>query len=218
MSITNEYAIPATTAPARLSIAGQLRPALTLVFLFTLFTGFLIPEVFTGAMQLALPYQANGSLIEVNGQVVGSAIIGQNFTSAKYFASRPSALTGTDSKGNSIATPYDASESGASNLGPASATLLTTIQQRIAAYRKAFGPGPVPADAVTASGSGIDPDISLANALRQAPAIAAARKLPVDAVMSLVNQMAHHAFLGIVGTDHVNVLQLNLALNALPAS
>jgi len=217
MSITNEYAIPAT-APARLSIVRELRPAVSLVILFTLFTGFLVPEIFTGAMQLAFPYQANGSLIEVNGQVVGSAIIGQNFSSAKYFLPRPSALTGTDAKGNSIATPYDASESGASNLGPDSATLLTNIQQRIAAYRKAYGPGPVPADAVTASGSGIDPDISLANALRQAPAIAAARKLPVDTVTRLVNQIAHHAFLGIIGTDHVNVLQLNLALDALPAS
>jgi K+-transporting ATPase ATPase C chain len=217
MSITHEYPIP-VAAPARMSIIRELRPALSLVFLFTLFTGFLIPEVFTGAMQLAFPYQANGSLIRVNGQVVGSAIIGQNFTSAKYFASRPSALSGTDSKGNSIATPYDASESGASNLGPASATLLTNVQQRVAAYRKAFGPGPVPADAVTASGSGIDPDISVANALRQAPAIAAARKLPVDTVTTLINQQTHHAFLGIVGTDHVNVLQLNLALDALPAS
>jgi K+-transporting ATPase ATPase C chain len=217
MSITREYPIP-VAAPARLSIVRELRPALSLVFLFTLFTGFLIPEVFTGAVQLAFPYQANGSLIRVNGQVVGSAIIGQNFSSPKYFASRPSALTGTDFKGNSIATPYDASESGASNLGPASATLLTNVQQRVAAYRKAYGPGPVPADAVTASGSGIDPDISVANALRQAPAIAAVRKLRVDTVTGLINQQAHHAFLGIVGTDHVNVLQLNLALNALPAS
>jgi len=217
MSITHEYAIPAA-APARLSIVRELRPAFSLVILFTLFTGFLIPEAFTGAMQLAFPYQANGSLIEVNGQVVGSAIIGQNFTSAKYFSPRPSALMGTDSKGNSIATPYDASESGASNLGPASASLLQSVQQRVAAYHKAYGPGPVPADAVTASGSGIDPDISLANALRQAPAIAAVRKLPVDTVTGLINQIAHHAFLGIIGTDHVNVLKLNLALDALPAS
>jgi K+-transporting ATPase ATPase C chain len=169
-------------------------------------------------MQLALPYQANGSLITVKGQVVGSAIIGQNFTDAKYFQPRPSALTGTDAKGNSIATPYDASESGASNLGPTSATLLTNIQKRVAAYTKAFGPGPVPADAVTASGSGIDPDISLANALRQAPAVAAVRKIQAETVVNLVNQMTHHAFLGIVGTDHVNVLQLNLALDQLPAS
>jgi K+-transporting ATPase ATPase C chain len=217
MSITREYPIPAV-APARISILRELRPALSLVLLFTLFTGFIFPEIFTGAMQLAFPYQANGSLIRVNGQIVGSAIIGQNFSSPKYFAARPSALLGTDSKGNSIATPDDASESGASNLGPASATLLQTVQQRIAAYRKAFGPGPVPADAVTASGSGLDPDISLANALRQAPAIAAVRKLPVDTVTSLVNRMAHHSVLGIIGTDHVNVMQLNLALDALPAS
>jgi len=201
-----------------MSILRELRPALSLVLLFTLFTGFIFPEIFTGAMQLAFPYQANGSLIRVNGQIVGSAIIGQNFSSAKYFASRPSALMGTDSKGNAIATPDDASESGASNLGPASATLLTNVQQRVAAYRKAYGPGPVPADAATASGSGLDPDISLANALRQAPAIAAVRKLPPATVTNLVNQMAHHSLLGIIGTDHVNVMQLNLALDALPAS
>lgn len=217
MSVTREYPIPASKE-LPLSFVRELRPAISLVLLFTLFTGFLIPEVFTGAMQMVFPFQANGSLIKVNGQVVGSAIIGQNFTSAKYFAPRPSALTGTDSKGNSISTPYDASESGASNLGPASATLLQSVQQRIAAYRKAYGLGQVPADAVTASGSGIDPDISAANALRQAPAIAAARKLPPEQVTSLVNQMTHHAFLGIVGTDHVNVLQLNLALDSLPGS
>ena len=91
------------------------------------------------------------------------------------------------------------------------------MQQRVAAYQKAFGPGPVPADAVTASGSGLDPDISLANALRQAPAVAAARHLPAATVVNLVNQMTHHAAFGIVGTDHVNVLQLNLALDQLAA-
>ncbi len=201
-----------------MSILKEVRPALSLVILFTILTGFLLPEAFTGVMQFALPYQANGSLITVNGKVVGSAIIGQNFTSAKYFQPRPSALTGTDAKGNTIPAPYDASESGASNLAPSSAALLTSIQQRVAAYTKAFGPGPVPADAVTASGSGVDPDISLANALRQAPAVAAARKLPAATVIALVNQLTHHAFLGIVGTDHLNVLQLNLALDQLPAS
>jgi K+-transporting ATPase ATPase C chain len=217
MSVTREYPIP-VSKEIPLSFVRELRPAISLVVLFTIFTGFVFPEIFTGAMQLAFPFQANGSLIEANGQVVGSAIIGQNFTSAKYFASRPSALTGTDSKGNTIATPYDASESGASNLGPASAALLQSVQQRIAAYHKAYGPGPVPADAVTSSGSGLDPDISVANALRQAPAIAAARKIPAVVVTNLVNQMTHHAFLGIVGTDHVNVLQLNLALDSSPAS
>ncbi len=217
MSVTREYPIP-TSAPLRLSFVRELRPAISLVVLFTVFTGFVIPGAFTAAVQVALPYQANGSPEYVKGQMVGSAIIGQNFTSARYFASRPSTLTGTDAKGNTIPTPNDASESGASNLGPASATLLQTVQQRIAAYRKAYGPGPVPADAVTSSGSGLDPDISLGNALRQAPAIAAARKLPAGTVTDLVGKMAHHAFLGIVGTDHVNVLQLNIALDALPAS
>jgi K+-transporting ATPase ATPase C chain len=201
-----------------MSILREIRPAVSLVVLFTIFTGFLLPEAFTGIMQIALPSQANGSQITENGQVVGSALIGQNFTAPKYFQPRPSALMGTDAKGNAIATPYDASESGASNLAPTSAALLTDIKQRVAAYTKAFGPGPVPADAVTASGSGLDPDISLANALRQAPAIAAIRKLPVDTVTNLVTQMTHHAFLGIVGTDHLNVLQLNLALDQLPAA
>jgi K+-transporting ATPase ATPase C chain len=194
----------------------ELRPALSLVILFTLLTGFLLPEAFTGLMQVALPYQANGSLITVNGQAVGSALIGQNFSSAKYFHPRPSALSGTDAKGNSIPTPYDASESGASNLGPTSAALLTNVQQRVAAYQKAFGPGPVPADAATTSGSGLDADISLGNALRQAPAVAAARHLPADTVTNLVLGMAHHKFLGFIGTDHVNVLQINLALDNLP--
>jgi len=196
----------------------ELRPAVSLVILFTIFTGFIFPEIFTAAMQLALPFQANGSLMVVNGKIVGSAIIGQNFTDAKYFWPRPSALTGTDAKGNSIPTPYDASESGASNLAPTSAALLASIQQRVAAYTKAFGPGPVPADAVTTSGSGLDPDISLANALRQAAAVAAARKLPVSTVTNLIAQLTHHSFLGIVGTDHLNVLQLNLALDQLPAA
>jgi K+-transporting ATPase ATPase C chain len=189
-----------------MNITRELRPALSLVVLFTLFTGLLFPAAFTGIMQVALPFQADGSLLKQDGQVVGSALIGQNFSAAKYFAPRPSALD----------KPYDASTSGASNLGPASAQLLTNVKTNIAGYLKAYGPGPVPADAVTASGSGLDPDISLANALRQAPAIAATRKLPANTVITLVEQNTHHAFLGIVGTDHVNVLQLNLALDALP--
>ncbi len=186
----------------------EFRPALALVVLFTLFLGFILPGVFTGAVQLVLPFQANGSILTLNGQPVGSALIGQNFTDSRYFAPRPSAL----------AKPYDASTSGASNLGPASASLLDTVKQRVAAYQRRFGPGPVPADAVTASGSGLDPDISLPNALRQAPAVAAARHLPPATVTALVNRMAHHAFLGVIGTDHVNVLELNLALDRLAAS
>jgi K+-transporting ATPase ATPase C chain len=195
----------------------EIRPALSLVILFTILTGFLLPGAFTYAMQAVLPFQAGGSLLKVNGQVVGSAIVGQNFTTAKYFAPRPSVLMGTDAKGNSVAMPYNAAVSGASNLGPASASLLSTVQGNIAAYKKAYGPGPVPADAATASGSGLDPDISLANALRQAPAVAAARKEPVDTVVNLVNSMAHQPAAGIIGTAHVNVLELNLALDKLSA-
>lgn len=190
-----------------MSILREVRPAVSMVVLFTILLGVVIPGLFTGAMQLALPEQANGSLITEHGQAIGSALIGQNFTSAKYFQPRPSALS----------TAYDAGTSGASNLAPTSATLVKTVQQRVAAYIKAYGPGPVPADAVTSSGSGLDPDISLANALRQAPAVAAARHLPTATVVALVNRLAHHAFLGIIGTTHVNVLALNLALDHPPA-
>ena len=199
-------------------ILREFRPAFSLLILFTLVIGVVLPEGFTGLMQASLPAQADGSLIERGGQVVGSALIGQNFTTPDYFHPRPSALAGTDAGGNSIATPYDASESGASNLAPTSSALAATVQSRVAAYRAAFGPGPVPADAVTASGSGIDPDISLDNALRQAPAVAAARHLPPYAVIALVGRVAHHAFLGVVGTDHVNVLRLNLALDQLASA
>ena len=191
-----------------MSILREVRPAVSMVVLFTVLLGFVIPGLFTGAVQLALPAQANGSLITEHGKPIGSAIIGQNFTDAKYFQPRPSALD----------APYDAGTSGASNLAPTSATLIKTVQQRVAAYVKAYGPGPVPADAVTSSGSGLDPDISLANALRQAPAVAQARHLPTDAVDQLIQKMTHHAFLGIIGTTHVNVLELNLALDHQPAS
>ncbi|HQU01071.1 MAG TPA: potassium-transporting ATPase subunit C, partial [Acetobacteraceae bacterium] len=110
----------------------ELRPALTLVVLFTLLTGLVLPVLFTGFAQLAFPFQANGSLIRQNGQIIGSVRIGQNFTAPVYFQSRPSALTGTDAKGNSIATPYDASESGASNLAATSKALEDSVTARIA--------------------------------------------------------------------------------------
>lgn len=179
-----------------------------MIVLFTIALGLILPGIFTGAMQAALPWQANGSLISADGHAIGSALIGQNFTDAKYFQPRPSALD----------KPYDAATSGASNLAPTSASLVKTVAARVAAYIKAYGPGPVPADAVTSSGSGLDPDISVANALRQAPAVATARHLPQATVLALVHKLTHHAFLGIIGTDHVNVLELNLALDHLPAS
>ncbi|MCB8876261.1 potassium-transporting ATPase subunit KdpC [Acidisoma silvae] len=193
----------------------EIRPALSLVVLFTLALGFILPGIFTQVSQAVFPFQAGGSLIVQNGQPVASAIIGQNFTGPSWFASRPSALMGTDAKGNAIATPYDDSESGASNLAPTSAALLKTIQARIAAWHKTYGAGEVPADAVTTSGSGVDPDISLANALAQAPVVAAARHMPVDDVVALVNRIATQPALGFIGTANVNVVQLNLALSTM---
>ena len=196
----------------------ELRPALSLVIFFTIAMGFFLPAVFTEVAQVVFPFQAGGSLIKQGGKVVGSAVIGQNFTGPTWFNARPSALSGTDAKGNPISTPYDASESGASNLAPSSAALLSTVKTRVDAWHKAYGPGPVPADAATASGSGVDPDISLGNALIQAPVVAAARHLPPDSVMALVNGMAYQPALGFIGTPNVNVLQLNLALANMKAS
>jgi K+-transporting ATPase ATPase C chain len=190
----------------------EIRPALSLVIFFTIAMGFFLPAVFTEVAQVIFPFQAGGSLITQGDKVVGSAIIGQNFAGPTWFDARPSALSGTDAKGNSISTPYDDSESGASNLAPSSASLLSTVQARVTAWHKAYGPGPVPADAATSSGSGVDPDISLDNALAQAPAVATARHLPPDSVVALVNGMAYQPALGFIGNPNVNVLQLNLAL------
>ena len=196
----------------------EIRPALSLVVFFTIAMGFFLPAVFTQVAQAVFPFQAGGSLIMQDGKLVGSAVIGQNFTGPTWFNARPSALSGTDAKGNSISTPYDDSESGASNLSPSSAALLSAVKTRIDAWHKAYGPGPVPADAATASGSGVDPDISLDNALAQAPSIAAVRHLPPDSVVALVNGMANHPTLGFIGTPNVNVLQINLALAKMKAS
>lgn len=190
----------------------ELRPALSLVILFTLGLGLALPLLFDGFAQLAFPFAANGSLIARDGRTVGSALIGQAFAGAGWFAPRPSALTGTAPDGHAIATPYDASQSGASNLAPTSAALARHVAARVAAYRAAFGPGSVPDDAVTSSGSGLDPDISLANALRQAPAVAAARHLPPARVVALVRRLAVRRWFGVIGTPHVNVLRLNIAL------
>ncbi len=195
----------------------EIRPALSLVAFFTIAMGFFLPVVFTEVAQVIFPFQAGGSLISEGGKVVGSAVIGQNFTGPTWFDARPSALSGTDAKGNSISTPYDDSESGASNLAPSSASLLTAVKTRVDAWHKAYGAGPVPADAATSSGSGVDPDISLANALAQAPAVAAARHLPTDGVVALVNGMAFQPALGFIGTPNVNVLRLNLALSKMKA-
>jgi K+-transporting ATPase ATPase C chain len=186
-----------------------MRPTLSLLVGFTLVLGVAFPLLFVGIGQVAFPYQANGSMITVSGKPVGSAIIGQNFTRPIYFHGRVSALTGTDAKGKTIPTPYDASESGASNLAPTSAALHDRVKGDAAMY----GAPVIPGDAVTSSGSGLDPDISLENASLQAARVAAARHVSTDQVSALVAANTTGRLFGIFGEPRVNVLQLNLALD-----
>jgi len=173
----------------------------------------------TGMAQLLFPWQANGSLIERNGKVVGSAVIGQNFSSAKYFHGRPSATTDTDPNDatKTIPAPYNAANSGGSNLGPTSKALIDRVKadsEQLAAEN----PGqPVPVDLVTTSASGLDPDITPASALFQVPRVAKERNLPEERVRQLVADNTTGRALGIIGEPHVNVLQLNLALDDLTA-
>ncbi|MGE0226471.1 MAG: potassium-transporting ATPase subunit KdpC [Acetobacteraceae bacterium] len=190
-----------------------LRPALVLLAVMTLLTGIVMPLAMTGVGQMAFPHQANGSLIERDGTVIGSALIGQAFTSDRYVHARPSATTEPDpvKPGKTRPAPYNASASAASQLGPTSADLLAAVKARAAVN----GPAPVPADAVYASGSGLDPHISLDNALRQVPRVAAARGLPDGRVRRLVQELREGREFGVLGEPRVNVLQLNLALDGL---
>jgi K+-transporting ATPase ATPase C chain len=170
------------------------------------------PVLIWGIGELVFPWQTNGSLLtDKSGQVIGSKLIGQNFTEPQYFQSRPSAA----------GAGYDPTSSGGTNLGPTSQKLATMIQQNIAAYRKEnnlSATSSVPADAVTASASGLDPDISLDNAMYQAPRVAAARKLPLSAVENLIQQNIDPRGLGFLGEEGVNVLTLNIALDNLQAA
>ena len=189
----------------------NLRPALVLIVLFTALTGLAFPLGFAAVGHAVLPFQSGGSLLTRGGKVVGSALIGQSFTSDKYFASRPSATTDTDPKdpNKTVPSPYNAQNSVASNLGPTSKALV----DRITGDAKKIGPGPVPSDAVTTSASGLDPDITPANAALQVARVAAARKQPEDQVRSLLAQHTAGRFLGFLGEPRVNVLALNLALD-----
>ena len=195
-------------------MTAHLRPAIVLVLLFTLLLGGAMPLLFTSVAGVVVPFQAGGSLIERDGKVIGSALLGQNFTSEKYFQPRPSATTNPDPNDatKTVAAPYDASSSGASNLAPTSKALIDRVTEDV----KKLGPAPVPADAVTTSASGLDPDISPANALRQVAGVAKARGLPEAKVRALVLANTQEPFLGLIGEARVNVLKLNLALDALP--
>ena len=196
----------------------QFRPALVLVVLLTVLTGLVYPLAMTGIAGLLFPRQAQGSLVTRNGVVVGSSLIAQGFNSDKYFHPRPSATTAPDPKDatKTIAAPFNAQNSGGSNLGPTSKALIDRMKDDTAKL-KAENPGAdVPADLVTTSGSGLDPDISPEAALFQVPRVAKARGLPVDTVRELVTRGVEDRTMGLLGEPHVNVLQLNLALDALP--
>jgi K+-transporting ATPase ATPase C chain len=189
-------------------LLASLRPAVVLFLLLTALTGFIYPLAVTGLAQLLFPQQAAGSLVMRNGHAVGSRLIGQSFSDPRYFWGRPSATT---------PQPYNGTASTGSNLGPLNPALVDAVKPRIAALRAA-DPGndaPVPVDLVTASGSGLDPEISVAAADYQAARIARARGLAPERVRALIAQHAEGRLLGVLGEPRVNVLELNLALDAL---
>jgi len=194
--------------PRASAFFAGLRPALVLFLLLTVLTGFLYPLVITGLAQLLFPERAAGSIVTRAGQAVGSRLIGQSFSDPRYFWSRPSATT---------PQPYNGSASTGSNLGPLNPQLTDGIKARVAALRAAdpTNSAPVPIDLVTASGSGLDPEISLAAANYQAARVARSRGLAAERVQALIAQHTEGRLLGVLGEPRVNVLELNLALDAL---
>ncbi len=192
---------------------SHLRPAVVMIVLFTALTGIAYPFAITGIAQAVLKGPAGGSLVTRDGVVVGSALVGQNFASDRYFQGRPSATSGPDPKDatKTIDAPYNAANSVGSNLGPTSQKLIDRVKASVAALGGSPAK-PVPADAVTTSASGLDPDISPAYATIQVPRVADARKLPLDKVQALVADNTRAA--GLFGERTVNVLRLNLALDA----
>jgi potassium-transporting ATPase KdpC subunit len=195
----------------------EIRPAIVFVVALTLITGVAYPFAVTGLAQLLFSYQAQGSLLERDGKVIGSTLIGQQFVSERYFHGRPSATVTPDPNDSSknVAAPYNAANSGGSNLGPTSKDLLDRIQGDMAKLKQENPAAPVPTDLVTASGSGLDPHISPEAALFQVPRVAKARNLPEDRLRQLVGEHAVGPLGGILGEPRVNVLELNLALDRL---
>jgi K+-transporting ATPase ATPase C chain len=196
---------------------SHLRPAIVMTLLFTALTGLAYPLAITAIAQLALGAQANGGLVERDGKIVGSALIGQNFSADRYFHGRPSATLGPDpaDPGKSVDAPYNAANSAGSNLGPTSKKLVDRVNAAIEAEFAAGRIGMVAADAVTTSASGLDPDISPQYALAQVPAVAKARDISQDRVRALVEAHIDNRILGFIGEPRVNVLKLNMALDAL---
>lgn len=196
---------------------AHLRPAIVMIVLFTALTGLAYPLAVTGIAQTIMPALAGGSLIESKGNVIGSSLIGQNFASEKYFHPRPSATSAPDPADSSktVDAPYNAGNSSGSNLGPTSQKLIDRVKGDVETLRAEGVSQPIPADAVTTSASGLDPHISPQNATTQIDRVAKARSLAPDVVNRLVAQQTQGRLFGIIGEPRVNVLSLNLALDAL---
>ena len=196
----------------------QIRPAIVMIVVMTVITGLIYPLGMTGIAQLVFPHQANGSLIEKDGKVIGSELIGQVFAGDQYFHGRPSATTDTDPNDatKTVPAPYNAANSGASNAGPTSKALLDRVSED-AGKLKAENAAKIPVDLVTTSASGLDPDITPAAAAFQVARVAKARNLPETKVRELVGQATEDRVLGILGEPRINVLKLNLALDTAQA-
>jgi K+-transporting ATPase ATPase C chain len=198
----------------------HIRPAIVMIICMTVITGLAYPLAMTGIAQAVFHRQANGSLIEKDGKVIGSALIGQNFVDEKYFHGRLSATTDTDPNDatKTVPAPYNAGNSSGSNLGPTSKALVDRVKEDTAKLAAENPNAPVPVDLVTTSASGLDPDITPAAALFQVPRVAKARGLAEDRVRQLVEAHIAGRIVGIIGEPHVNVLQLNMALDTMGKS
>ena len=196
---------------------SQIRPAVVMIVLFTVLTGLVYPFAITGVAQLAFSAKANGSLIEQDGKILGSELIGQNFVADRYFHGRPSATSAPDPADatKTVDAPYNAANSGGSNLGPTSKKLVDRVNASIEAEFAAGRIDMVAADAVTTSASGLDPHISPQFALAQVPGVAKARKVSEKLVRAIVDEHIESRLVGLIGEPRLNVLSLNLALDAL---
>jgi K+-transporting ATPase ATPase C chain len=195
----------------------EIRPAIVLVIVLTVITGLIYPLFMTGIAGVLFPTQAQGSLVEIDGKVVGSTLIGQEFTSDKYFHGRPSATTAPDPNDSSktIPAPYNAANSGGSNLGPTNKALIDRVKADVDKLKQENPSAAVPIDLVATTASGLDPDITPEGALFQVPRVAKARNIPEDRLRQLVNDHVQGRLLGLFGEPRVNVLALNMALDGL---
>lgn len=193
----------------------EIRPAIMLIVFLTLITGLIYPLAMTGIAGAMFPYQARGSIVEWDGKVIGSALIGQEFTSDRYFHGRPSATVAPDPADSTktVPAPYNAANSGGSNLGPTNKTLIERVQGDVEKRRQENPALPVPIDLVTTTAGGLDPHISPAAAIFQVPRVAKARNIPEDRIRQLVEEHTEGRFLGMLGEPRVNVLALNMALD-----